>query len=95
MIPKTSQEMQSLLIMALITRLYGDITTEARRKRLTEHDIGTIEQRTMRYLSGGPDFAHEFKDFEAEIPRAAALKIVKEMCDAIRAVRAKQIAQEG
>lgn len=94
MMPETPEQMEWLLTMALVTRLYGDATSAARRKRLTEHDISLLEDRIIRDFAAGPDFAQEFQTFQAEIPRAAALKTIKEMCAVIRADRQKKIAQE-
>lgn len=94
MLPKTPEEMYSLLLRAMLLRAYGDITTAARRKRLTEHDIATIERNTLDILKGAADFADEFKTFEVEPVRANALREVQEFFAVTRTGRQKQIAEQ-
>jgi len=79
--------------MAFIVRLYSDITTAARRKRLTEHDIRLIEMKVISLITNGQDFADEFKTFEADTPRANVLKTVKDLCDILRTNREKNITE--
>lgn len=94
MIPKTPQEMQAMIFVAVVTRLYGDVTTEARRRRLTEHDIAGIERRALATLKDGPDFAHEFTTFEAEPVVAKTLKDIEALLIMARAGRLKNIQQK-
>lgn len=91
MIPKTAAEMTGLVHIALLTRIYGDVTMAARRGRLTEDAIATIERRAIATLGGADQFADEFKTFQAEVAVAEAVKITRELLASVRAGRERQI----
>lgn len=90
MIPDTPGQMHSVLFMTMLSRAYGDITATARRRRLSEHDISTIEGKVLAMLRDAPDFAGEFTTFEVEPVLAGVLQQLEQFFAAIRAGRAKQ-----
>ena len=94
MLPRTPDEMTSLIVMAMLTRIYGDITLAARRGRLTGHDIVTIENKIERLMRDAEDFAEEFETFEAEPACAKAMQIVEQFLAATRGGRVRQIDQK-
>ena len=92
--PKTPQEFYSFIVKGLYINLYQAVTTQARRKRLTEHDIALIEHKAIALAKEALDLANEFKTFEIEPQLAMALNEINEFCASIRAVRVQQLAQE-
>lgn len=94
MIPSTPQEMTDLITHTLLLRVYGDITTAARRGRLTEHDISLIERSAIRLLKDEAKFADEFPTFEAEPAVAAGISQVEDFLAAARSGRINQIQNE-
>lgn len=94
-LPKTPADLTGMLLMTLLIRAYGDITTAARRGRLTEHDIDRIERNTLAILTEAEDFSHEIKGYEAEPARAEAIAQVKTLFANVRAGRVKQISGQG
>lgn len=94
MIPETPEQMRAVLMMALITRAYGDITIEARRRRLTEHDIAVIERRVVGMLRDAKSFAHEFQTFETEPVVAGVLSELEAFFAAARGSRLKNVQQK-
>ena len=94
MIPRTPEELYATVFLAMITRLYGDVTTEARRRRLTEHDIATIERKLLELMGTGAEFAQEIKGFEAEPVMAKARNEIQQIFAMTKAGRVKQIMQK-
>lgn len=94
MIPKTPEELYSMLLRVMLLRAYGDVTQAARRGRLTEHDIARIERNTLDILRTSPDFSDEFTTFEAEPVRANALREAEEFFRVCRIGRQKAIADK-
>lgn len=94
MLPRTPDEMRSMLYMSMISRVYGDITTEARRRRLTEHDIANIERRVLSILRDGDSFAHEFTTFQVEPVIAQVLKELETFFAMTREARIQSIQQK-
>lgn len=92
--PKTPEEFFSFMVRALYVTLYQEVTTAARRKRMTEHDIALIEHKAIAIAKDALGLAEEFKTFEIEPPLAMALHEINEFCASIRAVRVKKLAQE-
>lgn len=92
--PKSPEELYSVLLRAFWTRAYGDLTTAARRKRLTEHDIALIEKRVLETAAEALNAAHEFPEFDARRVIEGMLAEGSEGFRVIRESRAKQIAQE-
>lgn len=94
MIPKTPDEMYTMLFKTLITRAYGDITTEARRRRLTEHDIAAIERRILDFRRDLEEIPDEFPTFETEPVVARAFNEMQEFFAVLRAARIQNIRQK-
>lgn len=92
--PKTPEEFHSFMLKGLYINLYQAVTTQARRKRLTEHDIALIEHKAIALAKEALHLADEFRTFEIEPPLAMALNEINEFCASIRAVRVQQLAQE-
>lgn len=95
MLPKTPDELHALLINTLMTRAYGDITTAARKGRLTEHDIAVIERKCLNFLKEAPSFANEFTTYEVEPVVAAAIKQAHDFFAAVRTGRIRQISEKA
>lgn len=77
-IPQTPDQMTEMMFRLGMQRAYLDVTTEARRRRLTEHDIALIERNIMDLLTGVDSaIAKEFTQFEAEPAIAAARQKLK------------------
>lgn len=91
MIPQTPDEMYTMLFKLLMTRAYGDITEAARRGRLTEHDIATIERRILAFRDDLKGVGVEFQTFEAEPEIAKAFNEAKDFFAVIRAARVQKI----
>ncbi len=92
--PKTPQEFYSFIVKGLYINLYQAVTTQARRKRLTEHDIALIEHKAIAIAKEALDLANEFKTFEIEPQLAMALNEINEFCASIRVARIEEIAKE-
>lgn len=93
--PETAQDLYLTLFKTMIIRAYGDITTAARRKRLTEHDIRSIEKNVLTILAESQDFSGEFPAFDAKRVIVMTLDEVDEWFTACRAERIKKIAEES
>ncbi len=94
MIPKTPDEFYSILYKTMLTRLYLDITAEARQKRLTEHDIATIERRILSFRSETDAFAHEFKTFETEPVVTRVFQELQELFAVTKPARIEKVQQK-
>lgn len=92
--PKTPEEFFTFIVKGLYVNPYQAVTTAARRRRLTEHDIALIEHKTIAIAKEALGLAEEFKTFEIEPELARALHEINEFCASIRAARIDQIAQE-
>lgn len=90
-IPQSPSEMTTLLLQFGIARAYGDITTAARRGRLTEHDIANIERGVIDLFRNSDDFAHEFPTFEVEPAVVKARELLKSFFVMVRNTRAQDI----
>lgn len=91
MLPETAREMVLRIQLALLHRAYGDVTTAARRKGISENAIRQIEGDEVAIFNAGGDFATEFETFQAEIARADALRGFAQLCEAVREGRAKNL----
>jgi hypothetical protein len=91
LIPKTPAQMTGLIHMTLMARIYGDITTEARRRGMTDDDITAIEERAIELLGKGEDFAGEFETFQAEIAVAAAVKLTRDFLAGVKSGREQEL----
>lgn len=94
-LPQTPEEMTSLLFGLITQKVYQQITTAARRRRLTEHDIALIERQGIDELRGDLGFANEFKTFEAEPAIAKARQLLDGYFAATRATRQNEIGKSG
>ena len=92
--PKTPDDMFSLVTHAMMVRLYGELALEARRKRLTEHDISLIETRIIRILREGEDFSGEVKGYESEPVMADIEAYLKGICRKMCESRAAHIGKK-
>ncbi|MFG1319855.1 hypothetical protein [Xanthobacter autotrophicus] len=81
--------MTSTLMVAGLIRAYGDLATQAWRKRLTNADIAAIERETLTLMREAHASAGEFPGFEAEPAIAAAIAELRRLFDAFRAERTK------
>lgn len=81
--------MTSTLMVAGLIRAYGDLATQAWRKRLTNADIAAIERETLTLMREAHASAEEFPSFEAEPAIAAAIAELRRLFDAFRAERTK------
>lgn len=93
MIPKTPEEMTAMLKETMHFKLYTAITIASRRKRLTEHDISTIEKSILREFDIGEQVAHEFTSFEAEPAVKLAISLVRQFTEHAKNTRAAEIAK--
>ena len=93
-LPATPDEMVAMLLEAGRARAYVDITTAARRKRLTEHDIAVIERNILGLTVVTPEIADEFKSFEAEPAFAQARSLLKQYFEIARKGRATEIEKQ-
>ena len=89
--PKTPEEFYSQLFMAAVSRIYGDVTAEARRRRITEHDIATIENRIIAMMGDAKKAAHEFQAFEVEPLVNKLVQELRALFGAIREARKREI----
>jgi len=94
MLPTTPEEMTTILFNTMLSRIYLDISTAARRGRLTEHDISTIERRLLASMREGPDFSQEFTTFEVEPAIAKAVDMMQQFFAATRSARVNDIQQK-
>lgn len=94
MIPETPEEMTAVITNSVIADLYVRITTEARKRRLTEHDIAVIERRAIEEWREAKNAAHEFTTYEAEPAILQGLKHVEDFTAGARAQRIKAIQQK-
>jgi hypothetical protein len=94
MIPKTPEEFFAILYKTLVSRIYLDLTTEARRRRLTEHDIATIERRVLDFRRETDAFAHEFETFETEPVVARTFQEMQEFFAVTKAARIEKVQQK-
>lgn len=91
MIPETAREMVLRIQLTLLTRAYGDVTTAARRKGISENTLRQIEGDAVAIFNAGGDFAAEFETFQAELARADALRGFTQLCEDGREGRAKNL----
>ncbi|MGV0817147.1 hypothetical protein [Martelella sp. AMO21009] len=93
--PKTPHELTQLLVNVMTLDLYGEITTAARKKRLTEHDIAAVERKVIAKIKDGPDFSHEALTYEAEPAIARAIAMVKDFTETAARGRKTKILKES
>ena len=91
MIPETAREMVLRIQLSLLTRAYGDATTAARRKGVSENALRQIEGDAIAIFNAGADFATEFETFQAEIAVADALRGFTQICEHVREGRVKNL----
>lgn len=89
--PANADQMTTLMVVSALTRAYGDVTEAARRGRLTEHDIATIERRILGIVRSAPDVSGEFTTFETEPAMRNAEAQIREMFARIRTARVDKI----
>lgn len=92
--PKTPDELFSLVAHQMLLRVYGDLALEARRKRLTEHDISLIETRVIRIIREAEDFSGEVKGYESEPVMADVEAYLKGIFARMRELRAADIGKK-
>lgn len=94
-IPQNGAQMTEMMFRAGFSRAYVEISTEARRKRLTEHDIAVIERRIVsEFATYDPCMADEFPTFEVEPAMAKAREQLKQFFEIARQARAKDILKQ-
>jgi hypothetical protein len=93
-IPANPAEMMTMILQTALVRLYGDVTTAARRGRLTENDIAVIERRAMADLAMPKGIAHEFTDFEAEPAWRKAEHEIRSLLLIIKTARERHIREK-
>lgn len=93
-IPQTPKELEALVVQLGLMKAYDDITTAAREKRLTEHDIGLIERDVLTALRQMNYTAVEFKAFEAEPAIAAGQARLREHFQVLKNGRAQKVADK-
>lgn len=92
--PETPGELTALLIQGTLNTLYGEMTLDARRKRLTEHDIALIERAALARMAMPHGVEHEFEGFEAEPAWKQAEAMLKQLFALSRAIREKAIREK-
>lgn len=92
--PKTPEELYSILFKTLFSRLYLDMTSEARRRRLTEHDIAMIEKRVLAFQRQTDNFAGEFTTFETEPVVARVFQEMQELFAVTKPARVDKVQQK-
>ena len=91
--PTTPDELAAMLMFTMMTRLYGDVTTEARKRRLTDHDIETIERTVLAFKKDTDAFAKEFP-FQTEVVVARVFNDLKQFLAAAKSGRIKHFQQK-
>gem|GEM_PF-5303523 len=91
-VPQTPEQMTEMVFRLGIQRAYLDISTEARRRRITEHDIALIERHIVELTTGNDTaIGQQFQTFEAEPALAAARQKLKDYFALTREARAQNI----
>jgi hypothetical protein len=91
MIPQTADQFYTTLHKTLWTRLYLDLSTAARSRRLTEHDIAGIERTLLDFRRDTDAFASEFETFETEPIVAAVFNEFEQLFAIAKLARIKKL----